>query len=332
MRLRPTHLFEHDAADLAFLPGCLGAPLAGWGPPACGDCPKHLNQPRGMFANPACRGRGASPRVGARSVDMRFSAAGRTVLATGLFVALTSACANHPPVEQAATVASKTPPTAKPVPPDPRVGAVFLGGASLHTCTGGVLDSAAGDLILTAAHCVAEGVDATFVAGLKDTAAPSEFWHIDAVYLDPRWVQNQDPLSDFAIARVSRDTGGTVETRAGGGLRLGPAPKPGTVVTGTGYGMGVGGGPIGCRTAMAAPAKGFPALDCAELVAGLSGAPWIDGSTVTGLIGGLNGGGCADESVSYSPPFDDAIKRLLARAEARAPADDAPTVFDDDCD
>ena len=131
---------------------------------------------------------------------------------------------------------------------------------------------------------------------------------------------------------MSRDTGGSVEAQAGGGLRLGPAPKPGTVVTVTGYGMGVGGGPIGCRTATAAPAKGFPALDCAELVDGLSGAPWIDGSTVTGVIGGLNGGGCADESVSYSPPFDDAIKRLLARAEAGGPADDAPTVFDDDCD
>jgi len=263
---------------------------------------------------------------------MRFSAAGRTVLATGLFVALTSACANHPPMEQAATVASKSPPIAQPVPPDPRVGAVFLGGGALHTCTGGVLDSAAGDLILTAAHCVAEGSDATFVAGLKDTAAPEDFWHIDAVYLDPRWVHDQDPLADFAIARVSRDTGGSVEAQAGGGLTLGPAPKPGSVVSVTGYGVGVGGGPIGCRTATAAPAQGFPALDCAELVNGLSGAPWIDGSTVTGVIGGLNGGGCEDQSVSYSPPFDDAIKRLLTRAETGGPADDAPTVFDDDCD
>ncbi len=96
--------------------------------------------------------------------------------------------------------------------------------------------------------------------------------------------------------------------------------------------MGVGGRPIGCRTATAAPAKGFPSLDCAELVDGLSGAPWIDGSTVTGLIGGLDGGGCSDESVSYSPPFDDAIKRLLTRAEAGGRADVAPTVFDDDCD
>ncbi len=69
---------------------------------------------------------------------MRFSAAGTAVLATGLLVAVTCgdrACANHPPVEQAATVAPKTPPAAAPVPPDPRVGAVFLGGgvaAHLH--------------------------------------------------------------------------------------------------------------------------------------------------------------------------------------------------------
>jgi hypothetical protein len=103
---------------------------------------------------------------------MRFSAAGWTVLAAGLLVAFASACTHHPPVEQAATVAPKTPPTAQPVPPDPRVGAVFLGGGTLHTCTAGVLHSAAGDLILTAAHCVAEGVDATFVAGLENTAAP----------------------------------------------------------------------------------------------------------------------------------------------------------------
>jgi hypothetical protein len=266
---------------------------------------------------------------------MRVSAAGRAILVTGLLAAMTlsgSACGKHPPVEEAAIVTPKTPPTAAPVPPDPRVGAVFLGGGTLHTCSGGVLDSAGGDLIVTAAHCVAQGVDATFVAGLKDTAAPEDFWHVDAVYLDPRWIQNQDPLADFAIARVSRDTGGSVEAQAGGGLKLGPAPKPGTIITVTGYGMGVGGGPIGCRTATARPTKGFPALDCAELVDGLSGAPWIDGSSVTGVIGGLNGGGCADESISYSPPFDDAITRLFVRAEAGGPADDTPTVCDDDCD
>jgi V8-like Glu-specific endopeptidase len=267
---------------------------------------------------------------------MRFSAAGRVVLVTVLLTAFTSSC-THPGVTTAApaTVAAAVPDepaTAKPVPPHSRVGAVFLGGGDLHTCTGAVLDSAGGDLILTAAHCVADGVDATFVPGFNNDAAPQDFWHVEAVYLDPRWVQNQDPLADFAIARVSRDTGGTVESQAGGGLTLGSAPKPGNTVTVTGYAMGAGGGPIGCRVAIGRPNQGFPALPCAELVDGVSGAPWINGSTITGLIGGLDGGGCEDESVSYSPPFDDAVKQLLTRAEAGGPADDAPTVFDDECD
>jgi hypothetical protein len=70
------------------------------------------------------------------------------------------------------------------------------------------------------------------------------------------------------------------------------------------------------------------------LVDGLSGAPWVIGGatpTVTGIVGGLDGGGC-DESMSYSPPFDDAIATLLQRAEAGGPADTAPTVFADGCD
>ena len=263
---------------------------------------------------------------------MRLSAAGPLVVVTVLLAAMTS-CARPAPIHPHPSMAkSAAPPSAQPVQPDPRVGALFLGGGSLHTCSGAVLDSGDGSLILTAAHCVAEGVDATFVAGFNNEAEPENVWYVDAVYLDPRWVQNQDPLADFAIARVSRDAGGTVQAQAGGGLTLGPAPKTGSVVTVTGYGMGVGGGPIGCRAPTAETTHGFPSLPCAGLVDGLSGAPWITGSTVTGLIGGLDGGGCEDESVSYSPPFDDALTRLLARAEAGGPADDAPTVFDDDCD
>jgi hypothetical protein len=269
---------------------------------------------------------------------MRFFAAGRAVLVTGLLAASAvsgAACAHQAPVRhQAATLttnSAKTRPTAESMPPDPRVGAVFLGAGSLHTCTGGVLESAAADLILTAAHCMAQGIDTTFVPGLKDTAPPDDIWHVDAVYLDPRWMQNQDPLADFAIARVSRGAGGSLQARAGGGLKLRSAPAPGTVITVSGYGVGVGGGPIGCRTATTAPQRGFPAFDCADLVDGLSGAPWIDGANVAGVIGGLDGGGCANESLSYSPPFDDAVKRLFARAEAGGPGDAAPTTFADDC-
>ena len=254
------------------------------------------------------------------------------VLVVGL-LAVTAACGTTDPPHEHPTSSRPPAPTkmsATPVPPDARVGALFLGAAELHTCTAGVLDSRGGDLILTAAHCVAQDIDTTFVAGFKDSADPADVWRVDAVYLDPRWVHNQDPVADFAILRVVRDGGGTVEAESGGGLTIGSAPKPGTEVDVTGYGLGVGGGPIGCKAPTAMAPGGFPSLPCGGLVDGTSGSPWTTGPTIIGLVGGLDGGGC-DENVSYSPPFDDGIVALLTRAEAGGPADTAPSVFDDDC-
>lgn len=279
---------------------------------------------------------------------MRVSAATGVVLATGL---LTAACGVPVDRQEAATSAptatsapsatsaptapiaasAPTTPTAAPARPDPAVGAVFVGGGTLHTCSAAVLDSAAGDLILTAAHCLAGGIDTTFIAGFRDDAADDDVWHVDAVYMDERWLNDRDPHADFAIARVSRDAGGSVRTTAGGGFSLGQAPHPGAVVTVTGYGFGVGGGPVSCTAPTSDETGGFPSLPCIGLADGLSGAPWVDGSTVLGIVGGLHAGGC-DEKVSYSPPFDGAIARLLARAEAGGPADTAPSEFDDECD
>ena len=220
--------------------------------------------------------------------------------------------------------------TADPVDPNPRVGAIFLGGQSLHTCTGSVLHSATGDLILTAAHCMADGVDASFVPAFTESAEPQDFWHIDAVYLDPRWVATQDPRADFAVARVNRQGGGSVETAVGGGFTVGPAPRVGTDIVVTGYALGVGGVPVGCTAHVAALERGYPSIRCAGLVDGTSGSPWLSGATVVGVTGGLEGGGC-EENISYAPPFDEAITQLVTRAEAGGPADDAPTAFEDDC-
>lgn len=220
--------------------------------------------------------------------------------------------------------------TAEPVAPDPRVGAIFLGGHSLHTCTGSVLHSTTGDLILTAAHCMVDGIDASFVPSFAKSAEPQDFWHIDQVYLDPRWVADQDPLADFAIARVSRADGGSVEADAGGGYALGSSPAAGTDVVVTGYALGAGGDPIGCTARAADREHGYPSLRCAGLVDGTSGAPWRSDGAVVGITGGLHGGGC-DENVSYAPPFDADVKRLVARAEARGPGDAAPSALEDDC-
>ncbi|MEV3904131.1 trypsin-like serine protease [Mycobacterium sp. NPDC050551] len=252
------------------------------------------------------------------------------VLAALPAVVLVGCTSPSPAVPQHAEAQGAPAAVARPVSADPRVGAVFVGDGPVHTCTASVLDSARGDLILTAAHCLVDGLDATFVPGFDAAAQGQEPWHLDAVYLDPRWIDGQDPLADYAIARVSRDAGDTPAQQAGGGLALGVAPRPGTPVTVTGYQMGIGGGPIGCRASTAVAAHGFPAVPCEGLVAGVSGAPWVAGAEVTGLVGGLDGGGC-DEDLSYSPPFDGHIERLLARAEAGGPADAAPAADDDGC-
>ena len=221
---------------------------------------------------------------------------------------------------------------AGPVDPDKRVGAIFIDNGPLHVCTGSVVHSAGGNLIMTAAHCLAGASQITFVPGFAGDAAPAstDMWKVDAVYLDPRWMSNKDPHADYAIARVSNDTGGSVEARAGLALTLGTAPAPGSRVTVVGYPAGVGGSPVGCQASTSVNDSGFPALMCAGLVDGTSGAPWVSGTTLTGLIGGFERGGCV-ANVSYSAPFDAQTAQLLARAEAGGPGDPVPNDLDDSC-
>lgn len=214
------------------------------------------------------------------------------------------------------------------VTPDRRVGALFLGDTTTHTCSGSVLASPSADLVLTAAHCLLDGVDTTFVPGFG--AGAGDTWHVSSVYLDPRWLADQDPQADYAIVRVTGDSTASLLAASGGGLTLGSAPAAGSPVTVTGYPMGEGGSALACRGATESSQQGFPSLACAGVTDGFSGAPWVSGSTVTGLVGGLDGGGC-DDDVSYSPRFDDRIARLLARAEAGGPGDAAPAALESDC-
>ncbi len=259
------------------------------------------------------------------------------ILAAGVGLALTLAGCGHQAQSAPATSTSdhaaagaSNQVSAAPVDPDPRVGAFFLSDGDVHACTGSVLHSAAGNLVLTAAHCLSVGGPVRFVPGFARAAAPEEVWTVDALYLDPRWLANRDPLADYAIARVGRPSGGSIEPPGGSGLTIGTAPARGTEVTVIAYPAGVGGMPIGCRVATGLGASGYPELPCAGLVDGTSGAPWISGSTVNGVIGGLHGGGCA-ENLSYSSPFDQHISEVFARAEAGGPGDAAPSSFDDRC-
>lgn len=259
----------------------------------------------------------------------------RTVAApAGLASAVLVLAGCHAPAESPAKAADVAPAavarTAEPVQPQSAVGAVFLGGNDTHTCTASVVHSPTQDLILTAAHCLSAAYPATFVPGFDGKADPDDVWTVDAVYLDPRWLATQDPRADFAFARVSRPAGGKLEAVVGRALRLGRTPAQSGAVTVIGYPLGVGGPPIGCDTSFATDPSGYPSLACGGLVDGTSGAPWMEGSRVIGVIGGLDGGGCQD-SISYSAPFDAATAALLTRAEAGGPGDAAPDSFASAC-
>ncbi|HYB81709.1 MAG TPA: trypsin-like peptidase domain-containing protein [Mycobacterium sp.] len=217
---------------------------------------------------------------------------------------------------------------AGPVDPDPRVGAVFFDGGNRHSCTASVVHSKGGDLVLTAAHCLSGGSQAGFVPGFAGNSG--DMWTLNEVYFDPRWLAGRDPHADYAIARVNSEAGGSVESHVGLALMLGTAPPPGSHVTVLGYPAGVGGSPIGCQAATSVNDSGFPSVACEGLVGGTSGSPWVSGTTITGLIGGFERGGCA-ENVSYSAPFDEHIAQLLARAEAGGPGDTVPSDLVDTC-
>ena len=97
---------------------------------------------------------------------------------------------------------------AGPVDPDPRVGAIFFDSGTLHSCTGSVVHSTGGDLVLTAAHCLSGRSQATFVPGFAGDDAPTDLWTVHEIYFDPRWLATKDPHADYAIARVSGDRAG----------------------------------------------------------------------------------------------------------------------------
>lgn len=188
----------------------------------------------------------------------------------GLLVALAVlvGCGSEPALDRPPPVEGV--PAVRPVTPDPRVGAVFPGAGELHLCTAAVLAPSSANLILTAAHCLAADVDTRFVPGFggdADDPGDDDTWHVDAVYLDPRWIADQDPMADFAVARVQRADGARLESVTGEGLRLGDAPKAGDEVTVIGYPAGAGGGPLACRAATAAAHHGFPRCTVTEWLA-----------------------------------------------------------------
>ena len=204
----------------------------------------------------------------------------------------------------------------------PTVGALFftLGPIRiLHFCTASVVHSPAGNLLLTAAHCVSgptgQPGNLAFVPEYHDGTAPLGGWGIQRITVAPGWTASSDENLDFAFLTVS-------------GRPVEPVTGANTLGVDRGYDhpVQVIGYPLSADRPVQCATQSFQALPkqmqfyCHGFTSGTSGSPWLidydpqtGRGTVIGDIGGHLGGGDV-EYTSYSPYFDTDIQQLYQTA------------------
>jgi V8-like Glu-specific endopeptidase len=211
----------------------------------------------------------------------------------------------------------------------PAVGALFTdvsGHLGKHFCTAAVVASPAGDLVLTAAHCVSghNPAQIAFVPGFHDGKAPFGIWVASKVFVDAQWQQASNPDHDVAFLLVHQPgTTATIE-HVTGGERLGIGWAPRFAVHVIGY-PAQGRRPIICagRTGPFTPQE--MEFACGGFTEGTSGGPFLAGmnpvtgqGVVIGVIGGFEQGGEL-AWVSYSPRFGRALQALYRTATISSP-------------
>ncbi|MEU8587863.1 trypsin-like serine protease [Streptomyces sp. NPDC048664] len=256
------------------------------------------------------------------------------------------------PAPAPATVAAK----AKAVPKGTLFGGTRLVGTFFGSstttgtnwsCTGSVLDTAARNVVLTAAHCaLGYGNTYVFVPQFKKGAGPAQqpygIFPIQRVLIDPRYQPDKPGRTtkkavsdlDTAFARVSANQRGQkLQDAVGGGLTFTrPTGYTNKNITVVGY-PGKSHNPAGKAVKCTVPTSQLPgfrqmSMTCGGYYGGVSGSPWItdykDGAGtghVIGNLGGYNGGGNdADvDYISYAPAFGADAANLLAVAVANRP-------------
>ena len=218
----------------------------------------------------------------------------------------------HPAKGRPATPALNT--QARASDGSPAVGALFgttgTGALAGHYCSAAVVDSPAGDLVITAAHCLSGRGQVVFVPGYAGGRAPYGAWAVTRVFVAPQWTSSADPDDDVAFLVVSQPQTGVPIQRATGGERLGGerlgagSPAAGPVAV-TGYPADRD-SPVSCRNYARLYSPTQLVFRCGGFTSGTSGGPLLADvdpgtglGTLVGVIGGYQQGGSTD-AVSYA--------------------------------
>jgi V8-like Glu-specific endopeptidase len=208
----------------------------------------------------------------------------------------------------------------------PAVGAVFrMSGGHLgqHFCSGSVVNSPSGDLVLTAAHCMSGGDRLAFVPDYSNGHEPFGVWPVTRVVVDQNWRSSADPNDDFAFLIVHRPAARVSLQDLTGAEVLGIGASAGQTVTVAGYPDGLS-TQISCQNVASAFGPAQFQFDCGGFADGTSGSPFLTSVTsaggtgvVIGVIGGYEQGGLTP-SVSYAARFGSNMAALYKTAIAEA--------------
>jgi len=207
------------------------------------------------------------------------------------------------------------------------VGALFTvtagGRLGRHFCSASVVHSRNGDLVMTAAHCLAgrtiggaRGI--VFVPGYHRGQAPHGLWKVTEAFVDQAWTASQDPDDDYAFL-VARRPGLVLEQVTGAeALGIGLPPQRVTVI---GY-PDTTERPVTCTGRARVFHRTQLVFRCAGYPDGTSGGPFLaqvdpatGRGTVMGVIGGYQQGG-ATADVSYSARLTTRARALFRQAVA----------------
>jgi V8-like Glu-specific endopeptidase len=196
-------------------------------------------------------------------------------------------------------------------------------GIGAHFCTASVVDSPAGDLVVTAAHCVSgrRASRIVFVPGYHDRRAPYGVWAVTRVFVDQNWTDFADPDDDVAFLVVHKSgTTASVQSLTGA-EHLGIEAQPWQTVRVIGYPDRTD-APISCVNQAILFSPTQLQFDCDGYTNGTSGSPLLANvspstglGTVIGVIGGFEQGGYT-ASVSYAARLESSAAALYKIASA----------------
>jgi V8-like Glu-specific endopeptidase len=207
----------------------------------------------------------------------------------------------------------------------PAVGALFTmsaGQLGRHFCTGSVINSPNGDLVVTAAHCVSDVSDIVFVPGYDGSATPPYgVWTVTKIYTDQSWKASSDPDDDVAFLQVGQAGSIVPIEDVTGAEQLETGTSARQLVEVIGYPDATD-EPIACRNWTREPMADQLEFDCGGYTDGTSGGPFLAGvnpqtgqGALIGVIGGYEQGGLTPQ-VSYSPMFGANVAALYQVAVA----------------